>query len=153
MSLFEREIELNDFIFKWRVLIKSLALNFLRNLAIVKNRSKGASSEAYKSINVLDDSFLSELPNTNESQINFIRNNGRKRYLLDTLYFDHIIKNSEYENIIEFGCGVDELGSVLAVNNPTRQFSLYDLIPGTNMLNDKYKISNLKFFEENTNQI
>ena len=42
---------------------------------------------------------------------------------------------------------MDELGSVLAVNNPTRQFSLYDLIPGTNMLNDKYKISNLKFFE------
>jgi len=35
---------LNDFIFKWTVLVKSLALNFLRNLAIVKNRSKGATS-------------------------------------------------------------------------------------------------------------
>ena len=34
----------------------------VHHLAIVKNRSKGASSEAYyKSINVLDDSFLSEL--------------------------------------------------------------------------------------------
>tara|TARA_Y100000768_G_scaffold521_1_gene392 strand:+ start:28344 stop:28643 length:300 start_codon:yes stop_codon:yes gene_type:complete len=98
-------------------------LNFLRNLAIVKNKRKGATSENYyKSINALNDSFLSELPNTNESQISFIRDKGRKRYLLDTLYFDHIIKNSEYVNIIEFGCGNGQLGSVLAVNNPTKLF-------------------------------
>ena len=137
---------MDDFIYKWKVLFLAIFNNIIRNLAIIKNKKNKNSSEGYyKNLDALQDEFVDSLPPKKRLQVDFIKNTGRERYLLDVIFFDHIIKNNSYDNVIEFGCGNGQLASTLACYNPDKEFLLYDIIPNTDKLNTKYQIPNTKY--------
>jgi hypothetical protein len=143
---------MDDFIYKWKVLFIGIFNNIIRNLAIIKNKkSKKSSEDYYKNLDALQDAFVDSLPSKKKAQVEFVKDIGRSRYLLDVLFFDHILKNNMYDNVVDFGTGNGQLASVLACYNSDKEFFLYDIIPNTYKLNAKYLIPNMHFIESKYN--
>lgn len=144
---------MREFNYKWVTLIKAILFNFLRNLAILKNyffNNKTAQdhSSYYKNLDILDDDWFTQLPKQDTDQIKFLKKTGIKSYILETLFYDHIIKNNSYDSVIDFGCGNGRLTSVLAANNPQVSFHCFDINKYTRELNEIYLLENLVFEEK-----
>tara|TARA_Y100000590_G_scaffold442220_1_gene570038 strand:- start:2589 stop:3377 length:789 start_codon:yes stop_codon:yes gene_type:complete len=142
---------MSDFKFKWLTLYKALINNLIRVAAIykkkllIRNRDNDHSAY-YRSLDILDDKWFSELPTSLIDQINFLKEKGAQSYLVETFFFDHIIKNNNYKTILDFGCGNGRLASVLAALNPDIKFLCLDINNSTEKLNEKYILPNMQFF-------
>ena len=140
-------------------LSKAVFNNALRNLAVLKyiftkrNNSQDHTFY-YKNLDILKDKWFESLPEDEIEQGNFIESEGSKTYILETIFFDYLIKNNGYQNVLDFGCGDGRLAAVLATHNENVNFLCLDINKSTEELNNLYKVKNLNFsmssfFEQN----
>jgi len=144
---------MNEFLYKWSTLGKAIFNNILRNIAIIKNgvlsnKDNKDHISYYKNLDILSDEWFKLLPKNKLEQTEYLKVEGIKSYILETLFFDYLIKNHDYDQVIDFGCGNGRLAAVLASNNSNTSFHCIDINKSTCKLNEIYKLDNLLFSDE-----
>lgn len=142
-----------EFFYKWSTLGKAIFNNILRNIAIIKltafsNKENKDHISYYKNLDMLSDEWFKLLPEDKLEQTEFLKEEGIKSYIIETLFFDYLIKNYDYDQVIDFGCGNGRLAAVLASNNCNTSFRCIDINKSTCKLNEIYKLDNLFFSNE-----
>ncbi len=140
---------MEEFWYKWSTLYLAIQNNLLRNIGILKSKLFTSNLDNhlhyYSNLNILDDVWFEELPKSKEEQKNFLSKKGIETYLIEVFFYDFVLKNYKYTEVIDFGCGNGRLSAALAALNPDVKFICTDVNIHTEKLNQIYFLDNIKF--------
>ena len=105
-------------------------------------KSNDKNQEIYGHTDLLDSDFIRNIQSGKLKDLNSAIDNF---YFLQAAFFDFIIKNFNYDHVVEAGSYEGKLIAYLAHNNPDVTFLGYDLNPSLEKLNSVYKKDNLTF--------
>lgn len=148
---------MKEFCYKWSTLFLAILNNILRNIAILKNYLFPTSLDNhlnyYSNLNILEDNWFENLPDTQEEQRDYLSIQGIQSYLVEIFFYDFLLKNNKYSEVIDFGCGNGRLAASLASINPEIKFTCVDVNQFTERLNEIYLLDNIKFTNSDFEQV